>query len=75
MLESTRRDLAIAYFVNTKIAPDIKVSEEEIKKFYDQNPDKFRQEEQVRASHILMGIDKTTGRREKEPLAKKPKTA
>lgn len=61
MLESTRRDLAIAYFINTKIAPDIKVSEEEIKKFYEQNPDKFRQGEQVRASHILIGIDSKAG--------------
>jgi hypothetical protein len=41
LLESTRRDLAIAYFVNTTIAPGIKVSEEEIKAFYEQNPDKF----------------------------------
>jgi peptidyl-prolyl cis-trans isomerase C len=61
LLESTRRDLAIAYFINTKIAPDIKVSEEEIKKFYEQNPDKFRQEETVRASHILIGIDNKSG--------------
>ncbi|HLO25693.1 MAG TPA: peptidylprolyl isomerase [Geobacteraceae bacterium] len=61
LLESTRRDLAIAYFVNTKIAPDIKVSEKEIKKFYDQNPDKFRQDEQVRARHILIGVDNKAG--------------
>ncbi len=57
MYESARRDLAIAYLVNTKIAPDITVSDEEIKKFYDQNPDKFRQPEQIRASHILIGVD------------------
>ncbi len=59
LFESARRDMAIAYLVNTKIAPDIKVSDEEIKKFYDQNPDKFRQGEQVRASHILIGVDST----------------
>ncbi len=57
MLESARRDLAIAYLVNTKIAPDIKVSDDAVNKFYDQNPDKFRQEEQVRVSHILIGVD------------------
>ena len=71
LLESTRRDLAIAYFVNTKIAPEIKVSEEEIKKFYDQNPDKFRQEEQVRASHILIGVDNKAGIEEKKAAREK----
>lgn len=71
LLESTRRDLAIAYFVNTKIASQITVSEEEIKKFYDQNPDTFRQEEQVRASHILIGIDNKAGIEEKRAAREK----
>jgi len=66
LLDSTRRDLSIAYFVNTNIAPKITVSEEEIKKFYDQNPEKFHQEEQVRASHILIGIDSKAGNEEKK---------
>lgn len=55
--ESVRRDLAIAYLVNTKVAADVKVSDEEVKKFYEQNPDKFTVPEQVRASHILVGVD------------------
>jgi peptidyl-prolyl cis-trans isomerase C len=71
LLESTRRDLSIAYFVNTKIASQINVSEEEIKKFYDQNPDKFRQEEMVRASHILIGIDNKAGVEEKRAAREK----
>jgi peptidyl-prolyl cis-trans isomerase C len=71
LLESTRRDLAIAYLVNAKIAPEVKVSEEEIKKFYDQNPDKFRQEEQVRASHILIGVDDKARTEEKRAAREK----
>jgi peptidyl-prolyl cis-trans isomerase C len=71
LLESSRRDLAIAYLVNTKIAPDIKVSEEEIKNFYQKNPDKFRQEEQVRASHILIGVDSKAGPEEKKAAREK----
>lgn len=71
LLESTRRDLAIACFVNTKIAPDIKVSAEEIKKFYDRNPDKFRREETVRASHILIGVDNKAGIEEKKAAREK----
>ena len=74
LLESTRRDLAIAYFVNTNIAPHIKVSDEEIKKFYDQNPDKFRLEETVRASHILIGVDNKAGIEEKRTAREKAVT-
>jgi peptidyl-prolyl cis-trans isomerase C len=33
----------------------IKVSDEAVKKFYDDNPSKFEQPEMVRASHILIG--------------------
>lgn len=77
LLEYSRRDLVIANFVNTKIAADPKVSDEEIKKFYDDNPDKFLQEEQVRVSHILIGAgakasaeDKKKAREKAEKLQK-----
>ena len=65
-LDSVRRDLAISYLVNTKIASDITVSQEEIQKFYDHNPEKFRLEEQVRASHLLIGVDSKAGPEEKK---------
>ena len=71
LLDSTRRDLAIAYFVNTSIASKISVSEEDIKKFYDENPDKFRMEEQARASHILVGVDGKAGPEEKKAAREK----
>jgi len=66
LVESTRRDLAIAYLVNTSVAVNIEVSEAEIKKFYDENQDKFRQPEQVRASHILIGVDNKAGIEERK---------
>jgi peptidyl-prolyl cis-trans isomerase C len=71
LLESTRRDLAITYFVNTTLAPEVKVSEDEIKTFYDKNPDKFRREEMVRASHILIGVDSKAGTEEKKAAREK----
>lgn len=55
--EYTRRDIVISNFVQQNFASKISVSDEESKKFYDQNSDKFKQPEQVRASHILVGID------------------
>ncbi len=55
--ELIRRDLIIANLVDKEIAPKITVSEADAKKFYDENPDKFKQGEKVRASHILCGVD------------------
>ncbi|NVN91579.1 MAG: peptidylprolyl isomerase [Desulfuromonadales bacterium] len=53
----TRRDIVISNYVQQNFASKITVSEEESKKFYDQNADKFKQPETVRASHILIGVD------------------
>jgi len=40
----------------------VNVTDADVKKFYDDNPAKFEQAEQVRASHILLGTrDTTTG--------------
>lgn len=55
--EYTRRDLLISTFIQQNIASKVTVSEEDSKKFYEQNQDKFKQEESVRASHILIGVD------------------
>jgi len=64
--EYSRRDLVIANFVNSKIIADLKVSDEEIKKFYGENPDKFVQQEQVRTSHVLIGCDAKASAEEKK---------
>lgn len=37
----------------------IKVTEDDAKKYYDENPDEFKIPEQVRASHILLSIEST----------------
>jgi peptidyl-prolyl cis-trans isomerase C len=53
----TRRDLVITNFVEKTIVPTVKLAEDDARKFYDQNPDKFTRSESVRASHILIGLD------------------
>ena len=57
LLDYTRRDLVISNFIQQNIAEKVSVSEEESKKFYEDNIDKFKQGESVRASHILIGVD------------------
>lgn len=55
--EYTRRDILISHFVDTKFASKAVVTDAEIRAFYDKNQDKFKSEETVRASHILIGVD------------------
>lgn len=58
LAEISRKDIVISHYIETKIAPGIKVSDDEIKKFYDENRDRFGEgEPQVKASHILIGVD------------------
>jgi peptidyl-prolyl cis-trans isomerase C len=69
--EYSRRDVIVANFVNSTIVPKITVNEEECKKYYDQNIDKFHQDEKVRASHILCGIDAKASAEEKKKAREK----
>lgn len=67
----TRRDLLISKFVESTIVPKVKVTEEDARKFYDQNPDKFTRSESVRASHILIGTDSNTSAEDKKKAREK----
>lgn len=58
--EYTRRDLLISNFVDTVFVAKTAVSESELRDFYDKNLDKFKQDEAVKASHILIGTDSST---------------
>lgn len=57
--EYTRRDLLISRFVETSFVAKTSVPEAEIRTFFDKNPDKFKRDETVKASHILIGTDST----------------
>lgn len=67
----TRRDLLISKFVESTIVPTIKVTEEEARKFYDQNPDKFTRSETVKASHILIGTEPSASAEDKKKAREK----
>lgn len=53
-----RKDLAINRLIDSEVISKVSISDEEIKAFYDGNPRAFTQPEQVKASHILIAVDK-----------------
>ncbi len=53
----TRDNLVISKMMESEVATTPGASDAEAKEFYEKNPDKFKQTEQVRASHILIRID------------------
>ncbi|MBK5273814.1 MAG: peptidylprolyl isomerase [Desulfuromonadales bacterium] len=67
----TRRDLMITNFIEKTISSKVTVSEEDVRKFYDQNADKFTRPETVKASHILIGVDAKATVEEKKTARKK----
>ena len=69
--EYTRRDLLISRFVESVIVPKVKVTEEDARAFYTQNPDKFSRSESVKASHILIGVDAKASPEEKKKAGEK----
>lgn len=64
--EYTRRDFIISNYIQQKIASTVSVTEDESRKFYEQNLDKFKQPESVRASHILIGLDQKASDNDKK---------
>src|SRR6266704_966276 len=69
--EYTRRDLLISRFVETTFVSKAAVSEAEIRSFYDNNQDKFKRDESVKASHILIGVDSAASAEDKKKAREK----
>lgn len=63
----TADSVAVNTMLQTELGPKVKVNEADVKKFYDENKARFRQEDSVHASHILIRVD------EKADLATKQK--
>jgi len=57
-LEDLKKRLIVEAFLKKKVETDAKVTDDDLKKFYEQNKDKFKTGEQIRASHILVKTEK-----------------
>jgi peptidyl-prolyl cis-trans isomerase C len=74
--DSTFRDqiksgLIIQHFIDTKFTQNTTISDEEVKKYYDENPSYFQEPEQVRASHIMIMVDSSADQTKKDEAKKK----
>jgi peptidyl-prolyl cis-trans isomerase C len=52
-----RIDMSINKMMEAEVASQPPPTDGQIREFYDKNPDKFKQDEAVRASHILIKVD------------------
>ena len=69
--QDLRNDLAINKMIETAVSSTIAVTDQDVKAYYDQNPEQFKQPESIRASHILIKFDATaTDAQKKEARAK-----
>jgi peptidyl-prolyl cis-trans isomerase C len=57
LMEEARKGFTLQKFVETKIASQVKVSDEQIQTFYNQNQDKLQQPERMHLRHILIKVD------------------
>ena len=57
IINEARKKIIIAKFVKTEVDDKIKVSEEEMKKYYEEHKDEFKKPEMWRASHILVASE------------------
>ena len=58
-LEDLKKRLMVEVYLKRKVDEQAKVTDEELQKFYDQNKDKFKSGDEVKASHILLKDEKT----------------
>jgi peptidyl-prolyl cis-trans isomerase C len=65
--------LAIKKLIDTELASKVVVTPEEVKAFYESNPDVFKTQEMVRASHILVKVDPKASAEEKAKALEKIK--
>lgn len=60
------QSIAVQKLLQNQLGDSIQVSDAEIERFYESNPDSFRRPEQVRVRHILISTERLTTEEEKQ---------
>jgi peptidyl-prolyl cis-trans isomerase C len=66
--------LTIQRYIDQKFAQNTTISDDDIKKFYDENTSQFQQPAQIKASHIMIMVDATADQEKKDAAKKKLET-
>jgi len=69
--EDAKSDMRVAKMLEAEVNSKVAVQPQEIDAFYRDNPDKFRQGERVRASHILIRTDEKADAKTKDAARQK----
>ena len=72
--EEMRRNVAIQKMIEARVASQVTIADEAVRKFYDDNPQQMREPEQMHASHILIGVESGVTPEAKEAARKKAET-
>ncbi|MGD9210271.1 MAG: peptidylprolyl isomerase [Desulfobacteraceae bacterium] len=66
-----KRTTAIQELIKTDVTDKVTVADKDVKKYYEDNPDKFKAPEEIKASHILIKVDPKKADDAKKNEAKK----
>ena len=66
--KDARVDMGITKMMEAEVATQPPPADAQVREFYDKNPDKFKQGESVRASHILFRVDEKATEAEKKKV-------
>ena len=69
--ESIRKQMSIQKFIQETIVPQADVPEQAVREAYDQNPQNFTSQEEIRASHILINSAEADPQEKKDEALKK----
>jgi peptidyl-prolyl cis-trans isomerase C len=64
--EDARSDMCVAKMLDAEVNNSVAITPQDVSAFYEKNPDKFKQGERVRASHILIRADEKADAKAKE---------
>ena len=70
----SRTSLEVAKVIDTEVNSKVVVADPEVKGFYDQNPDRFKQGDSVHAAHILIGVPQNASAEQKAEAKTKAAT-
>ena len=67
--DELKEDIKMNLYLTKLLEPEIPISDEDMKKYFDENKDSFKQQEEVKARHILVETEETASE-VKEKLSK-----